>query len=151
MTSIGTRTGWPFPTAPGLGVSIEEVKAREARPERDPMITPIPTARPTEFLTPSGSSEHLRLQAPLAANPLATATGPKHDHFHIREALAKSQAAGSEAMHKLVASGGLALPGDRQNQIRASLSREKAMFSLLDDIQEMQDQIYGQIIGSAEA
>ena len=151
MTSIGTRTGWPFPTAPGLGVSIEEVRAREAKPPRDPMVSPIATTGPTEFLTPSGSSEHLRLQAPLAANPLATALGPKHDHFHIREALSKARSAGSQKMQQLVARGALALPGDRQNQIRASLSREKAMFSLLDDIQGMQDQIYGQIIGSAEA
>ena len=55
------------------------------------------------------------------------------------------------AMGDYVARGGVALPADRQNQIRASLAREQALMGLMRDIQEMQDQIYGQIIGSAEA
>ena len=151
MTSIGTRTGWPFPTAPGLGVCVEEVQAREAKPDKNPMVSPVPTTAPTEFLTPSTSSEHLRIQAPKAANPLATPTGPIHDHFHIRDAVLKAASPLSEKMVQAVSRGTVDLPVDRQKQIRASLTREKALFSLLGDLKEMQDQIYGQIIGSAEA
>ncbi|MFH1812339.1 MAG: hypothetical protein ABIJ09_26620 [Pseudomonadota bacterium] len=151
MTTIGTRTGWPFPVGTGLGVSADELKAQQAKPDRDPMLSPIPQVGPTEFLAPTTNSEQLRLQVPTAASPLATPVGPLHDHIYIRKALAKAKGDLSQQLLQFVTRGGVSLPADRQNQIRASLSREQAMFSLLDDTQKMQEQIYGMIIGSAEA
>ena len=151
MTKLGTRAQWPFPTATGLGVSAEELKVQQPKPERDPAITPIAQTGPTEFLAPTSSSEHLRLQTPVAANPLATPLGPLHDHIHIRQAIAKANSPNSRQMYEMVARNGVPLPDDRRGQIRASLARERALFSLLEDIRDMQQLIYGRIIGGAEA
>lgn len=151
MPRIGTQAHWPFPTAPGLGISAEELKVTRPTAEKDPAITPIAQTAPTEFLNPSTSSEHLRLQTPVAANPMATPTGPLHDHIQIREAAAKAASELSRSLYQMVAKNEVDLPSDRKNQIRASLAREQALFGLLKDVQEMQSFIYGRIIGSAEA
>ena len=151
MVNIGTRANWPFPTAPGLGVSVEEIKARQAQPDKDPALMPIAQTAPVEFINPSTSSEHLRLQTPVAANPLATPTGPLHDHIYIRSAFERAESDLSQRLYQLVARDGVQIPADRKSQIRASLSREQALFSLLHNVKDMQDYVYGKIIGTSEA
>lgn len=152
MPTIGRRpTSLPFPSTTGLGVTAAEIKARQPQAPTDPAIAPMPQTGPTEFLTPSGSSEHLRLRTPVAANPLATPTGPLHDHINIRQAMSKAESDLSKQLFDVVARDKVEIPANRQGQIRASLAREKAMVGLLRQIQDMQQQIYGHIIGGAEA
>jgi hypothetical protein len=151
MPNIGTRANWPFPTAPGLGVSVEELKIQQARPDKDPALMPIAQTAPVEFISPTSSSEHLRLQTPVAANPLATPTGPLHDHIYIRRAFERAESELSQRLYQLVVRDGVQLPADRKSQIRASLSREQALFSRLREVKDMQEYIYGKIVGTAEA
>src|SRR5690242_11756295 len=85
---------WPWPVSnPTLGITAEEIKVQKPNPPKDPSIQPVPELRSTEFLTPSTNSEHLRLAPPAAANPLATAVGPQHDHIMVRIALDKARGA----------------------------------------------------------
>ena len=151
MPPIKSQAQWPFPTRPGVGLYPEEVKLLQVRADKDPMVGPIPQIAPTEFISPTTSSEHLRLQIPKAANPLATPMGPLHDHMYIREARAKATSPLSKKLYNAIARDEVALAPERKSQIRASLAREQAMYTLLNDVADMQNEIYGRIIGSAEA
>jgi hypothetical protein len=147
------RTVWPWPVQNGvLGLTADEIKVQRATVSKDPAIQPIPETRATEFLAPTGNSEHLRLSPPAAANPLVTPTGPLHDHIMVRAALEKARGTAAQDLHKFLQSPEAAgLPEDRRNQMRASLAREQALMTLMRGIQEMQETIYARVIGSSEA
>ena len=146
-------TVWPWPVSnPTLGVTAEEVKVQRAQLTKDPTIQPIPEPRAVEFLNPSTSSEHLRLSPPAAANPLATAVGPLHDHFMVRSALTKAKGNTAQELHKFLQGPEAAgLPEDRKAQMKATLAREQALMILMGNVQEMQESIYARVIGSSEA
>ncbi len=136
--------------APAAGMSADEVKLHQAQKVSRPELAPIAQKAPVEFITPSTSSESLRLAVPEAANPFATPTGPRHDHMMVRKALTRSS---SDMSRQLVS--GLKTPvnvsKEDADRMRASLSREHAMLGLLEKLQKMQEQIYGRIIGQQEA
>ena len=149
----GPRTVWPWPTTnPTLGVTADEIKAAKPVANKDPQIQPIPETKALEFLNPTTSSEHLRLAPPAAANPMATATGPVHDHFKVRSALGKAKGGAAQELHKFLnAPEFQALPEQNKTQVRTSLAREQAMVTMLRGTKEMQERIYAKVIGNAEA
>lgn len=146
MAEIKRALSLPFPTTTGLGVTAEEVKLQKAAVALSVDTSPMPQVGPTEFLNPSGSSEHLRLQVPTAANPLATVTGPLHDHLQIMDALATYQSPLSRKLDAAVLDGELDLPEARKGQMRASRMRIRAMFDFADrEVIALQKQLYGLI------
>lgn len=149
----GAGKVWPWPTTNGVvGVTADEIKAQKASLVKDPTIQPIPETKATEFLNPSTSSEHLRLSPPAAANPMATPTGPVHDHFKVRSALDKAKGMAAQELHKFLnAPEFQSLPQEKQTQVKTSLAREQAMVTLLRGVQEMQESIYARVIGTSEA
>ncbi len=132
------------------GLSADEVKIHQAQKVARPEIMPIAQRGPVEFISPSTSSENLRLAVPEAANPFATPTGPRHDHMMVRKAMSRSS---SDVSRKLVSAlkDPVGIGKDDADRMRASLSREHAMLGLLDKLQKMQEHIYGRIIGQQEA
>jgi hypothetical protein len=144
---------WPWPVAnPTLGVTAEEIKVQRATGPKDPSIQPIPETRATEFLNPTTSSEHLRLSPPAAANPMATATGPMHDHFKVRAALDKARGTAAQELHNFLQGPAAAnLPEERKTQMRASLAREQGLMTLMRSVGQMQERIYAKVIGTSEA
>lgn len=144
---------WPWPVNnPTLGVTADEIKVQRPSGPKDPSIQPIPEVRATEFLNPTTGSEHLRLSPPAAANPMATPTGPVHDHFKVRAALDKAKGPVATELHNFLSSPQAAnLPEDRKAQMKATLAREQALMILMRSIQEMQETIYAKVIGTSEA
>lgn len=137
--------------APAAGMTADEVKLHQAQKVSRPEIAPIAQRAPVEFITPTTSSESLRLAVPEAANPFATPTGPRHDHMMVRKALTRSS---TDISRQLVSSLKVPPAGvakEDADRMRASLSREHAMLGLLEKLQKMQEQIYGRIIGHQEA
>jgi len=147
------RFTWVNPAGTGIGpagMTADEVKANQAAKVSRPETAPIAQRGPVEFITPSTSSETLRLAVPEAANPYATPTGPRHDHMMVRKALTRSA---SDVSRQLVSAlkDPVGVNKADADRMRASLSREHAMLGLLEKLQKMQDQIYGRIIGRSEA
>lgn len=144
------RFTWVNPAGQGIGpagITAEELKIHQPGKLQKPDVAPIAQRGPVEFITPSTSSETLRLAVPEAANPFATPTGPRHDHMMVRKALTRST---SDMSRRLVSSLKEPPPGvskEDADRMRASLSREHAMVGLLDKLQKMQDHVYGRIIG----
>jgi len=132
------------------GLTADEVKVHQAPKVSRPEVMPIAQRGPVEFIQPTTSSESLRLAVPEAANPFATPTGPRHDHFMVRKALTRSS---SDVSRRLVGAlkDPVGLSKEDADRMRASLSREHSMLGLLDKLQKMQEQIYGRIIGQQEA
>jgi hypothetical protein len=149
------RFPWMTPgggVAQGLaGMTAEEMKIHQGVEVQGPSTAPIAQRAPAEFIQPSTSSETLRLQVPTAANPYATPTGPKHDHMLVRTALERSHSTTSGELVRLLKSNPEGVDPNAVGQMRASLSREHAMLGLLQDLQEMQEHIYGRIIGGQTA
>jgi hypothetical protein len=147
------RGVWPWPVSnPTLGITAEEIKAQKPLAPKDPAIQPIPEPGAVEFLNPSTNSEHLRLAPPAAANPMATATGPAHDHFKVRSALEKSKGSTAQDLHRfLTGAETMGLSEERRTQMKTTLAREQAMVILLRGVQEMQERIYAKVIGTSEA
>jgi hypothetical protein len=148
------RFTWVNPAGQGLGpagMTADEVKANlTVRAANNPSVAPIAQKGPVEFISPTTSSESLRLAVPEAANPFATPTGPRHDHMMVRQVLART---GSEASRRLVTAlkDPVGISKDDADRMRASLSREHSMVGLLEKLQKMQDHVYGRIIGQQEA
>lgn len=148
------RFPWMTPSGGAIGpagVTADELKVHQGKDLQRPEVAPIAQRGPVEFIQPSTSSESLRLAVPVAANPFATPTGPKHDHMLVRQALARSHSSTSGELVRLLKSNPAGVDETAVGQMRASLSREHAMLGLLQTVQEMQEQIYGRIIGSQEA
>jgi len=147
------RFTWVTPSGAGIGpagMTADEVKLHQGAKVSRPETAPIAQRGPVEFITPSTSSETLRLAVPEAANPFATPTGPRHDHMMVRRALTRSSA---DVSRQLVGAlkDPVGIPKPDADRMRASLSREHAMLGLLEKLQKMQDQVYGRIIGHQEA
>jgi hypothetical protein len=147
---------FPWATPSGTGVSAGGMTAAELKvhqgvvPEKIE-AQPIAQRGPVEFIAPTTSSEQLRLAVPTAANPYATPTGPKHDHMLVRKALARSHEPVAGDLVGLLKQNPSGIGQREASQMRASLAREHAMLGLLQNMQEMQEHIYGRIIGSQEA
>ena len=133
------------------GMSVDEVKIQQGKAPLRPEIAPIAKRGPVEFLQPTTSSDSLRLAVPAAANPFTTPTGPKHDHMMVRQALSRSHSETSRALVSALKGNPPGIGGEEVGRMKSSLTREHAMLTLLQDVQEMQEMIYGQIIGSQEA
>lgn len=135
-----------------VGMSADEVKLQQGLVAKNtPATSPIAQRGPVEFLQPTTSSDSLRLAVPSAANPYATPTGPKHDHMMVRQALGRSHSDTSRALVSALKAEPAGIRGEEVGRMKSSLSREHAMLTLLQDVQEMQEMIYGMIIGSQEA
>lgn len=132
-------------------MTADELKIHQGKTALTPESQPIATRGPVEFIAPTTSSDHLRLAVPVAANPYATPTGPRHDHMMVRQALTRSHAPVSKELMGKLKQNPPGIDDNAVGQMRASLSREHAMLGLLQNLQEMQEQIYGRIIGSQEA
>jgi hypothetical protein len=149
------RFTWVSPSGVGVaptgGMTVDEVKLNQGQKVLRPDLAPIPTRAPVEFISPTTSSETLRLAVPDAANPYATPTGPRHDHMMIRKALTRSATATSKALLGALKTPSGNLPKEAVDQMRASLSREHAMLVLLEKQQKMQEDIYSRIIGRQDA
>lgn len=148
------RFPWMTPAGGAIGpagLTSEEVKINQGQETTTPDVAPIAQRGPVEFIQPSTSSDQLRLAVPTAANPFATPTGPRHDYMMVRTALARTRHDSSRALVGLLKDPPAGLASESVERMRASLSREHAMLALLQNLQEMQEQIYGRIIGGQEA
>lgn len=146
------RFTWVNPAGQGIGpagMTADEVKANQNVKASNPSTMPIAQRGPVEFISPTTSSESLRLAVPAAANPFATPTGPRHDHMMVRQVLGRTS---SEASRRLVTAlkDPVGISKDDADRMRASLSREHSMVGLLEKLQKMQDHVYGRIIGQQE-
>jgi hypothetical protein len=151
-----TRFPWVTPSGGAVvdgGLTADEVKVHQGQAPATVESQPIAQRAPMEFIAPARSSDHLRLAVPEAANPFATPTGPRHDHMMVRTALQRSHTDTSKQLVGMLREPpkGLKIASDSVERMRASLAREHAMLGLLENLQEMQDQVYGRIIGSQEA
>jgi len=147
------RFTWVNPAGQGIGpagMTADEVKANQNVKASNPSTMPIAQRGPVEFISPTTSSESLRLAVPEAANPFATPTGPRHDHMMVRQVLGRTS---SDVSRRLVSAlkDPVGISKDDADRMRASLSREHSMVGLLEKLQKMQDQVYGRIIGQQEA
>lgn len=143
-----TPSGVPVPDS---GMSADEVKIHQGPAGAAMDVQPMAQRGPVEFIAPTQSSDHLRLAVPEAANPFATPTGPRHDHMMVRSALQRSHTDTSKQLVGLLRDPPGGLKPDSVERMRASLAREHAMLGLLQKLQEMQDYVYGRIIGNADA
>ena len=145
---------WVTPSGTGVqstGMTAAELKIHQGIKPEGMEAQPIAQRGPVEFIAPTTSSEQLRLAVPAAANPYATPTGPKHDHMLVRQALSRSHDPVSGELVSLLKQNPDGIGQREASQMRASLAREHAMLGLLQKLQEMQEQVYGRIIGSQEA
>jgi len=147
------RFAWVNPAGTAIGpagITADELKIHQGVKVERPDVMPIAQRGPVEFISPSTSSETLRLAVPEAANPSATPTGPRHDHMMVRKALTRSS---TDVSRRLVSAlkDPVGVSKEDADRMRASLSREHSMLGLLEKLQKMQEQIYGRIIGQQEA
>jgi hypothetical protein len=145
------RFPWVTPSGGPLGpagITAEELKIHQGQKISKVDIAPIAQRGPVEFISPSTSSEFLRLAVPEAANPYATPTGPRHDHMMIRRVLQRAGNDTSKALTNALKTPPTGIRPEDADKMRASASREHSMLQLLKNLQEMQEQIYGRIIGT---
>lgn len=144
------RFPWVSPSGGAIGpagMTADELKVHQGNKIERGEVAPIAQRGPVEFIQPSTSSEFLRLAVPEAANPFATPTGPRHDHMMIRKALQRAGADISKALTNALKTPVGVKPEDA-DRMRASATREHNMLQLLKNVQEMQEMIYGRIIGN---
>jgi len=144
------RFPWVSPSGGAIGpagITADELKVGQPVKIAKGDVTPIAQRGPVEFIQPSTSSESLRLAVPEAANPFATPTGPRHDHMMIRRALQRAAGDTAKALTNALKMPAGVKPEDA-DRMRASATREHNMLQLLKHLQEMQEQIYGRIIGT---
>jgi len=148
------RFPWATPAGQSIGpagLTSEEVKINQGVAVSTPDVAPIAQRGPVEFISPSGSSENLRLAVPAAANPFATPTGPKHDHMLIRNALGRSKSDTTKTLMGLLRDPASNLDKKDVGRMRAWVAREHEMLGVLKDLQEMQRDVYGRLIGNQSA
>jgi hypothetical protein len=148
------RFPWMTPAGGAIGpagLTVDEVKVHQGKAPKGAVIQPLAERGPVQLIAPTTSSEQLRLAVPEAANPFATPTGPRHDHMMVRSALLRAGTATSGELVRLLKGNPAGVDDAAVGQMRASLAREHAMCSLLQRLQEMQEHIYGRIIGHQEA
>lgn len=148
------RFPWVTPSGGAIGpagMTADELKVHQAIMKAKPgEVQPIAQRGPVEFISPSTSSEFLRLAVPEAANPYATPTGPRHDHMLIRKALQRVGTDISKALTNALKAPPPGVKPEDADRMRASATREHNMLQLLKSLQEMQEQIYGRIIGTQQ-
>lgn len=147
------RFPWVTPSGGALGpagITAEELKISQGVKVSKADTMPIAQRGPVEFISPSTSSEVLRLAVPEAANPYATPTGPRHDHMMIRRALQRAGGDMSKALTNALKAPPSNVKPEDAARMRASATREHNMLQLLKSLQEMQEQIYGRIIGNQQ-
>jgi len=148
------RFPWASPSGAPVGpagVTKEELQISQVRGEGGPEVRPIAQKGPVEFISPSTSSDTLRLAVPEAANPYATPVGPRHDHMMVRTALGRSRSEVSRALIDTLKGDVPGVNSEATKWMRASLSSEHKMYVVLQDLQEMQDHIYGYLAGNQSA
>lgn len=142
-----TPSGGPIGPA---GMTADELKVHQGIKVSKADASPIAQRGPVEFISPTTSSEFLRLAVPEAANPYATPTGPRHDHMMIRKALHRGSTDISKALTQALKQPPSGVKPEDADRMRASVMREHHMLQLLKTLQEMQEQIYGRIIGTQQ-
>jgi hypothetical protein len=148
------RFPWVSPSGGAIGpagITAEELKVHQGIVKvGKEEVAPIAQRGPVEFISPTTSSEFLRLAVPEAANPFATPTGPRHDHMMIRKALQRASGDISKALTNALKAPPPSVKPEDADRMRASATREHNMLQLLKNLQEMQEQIYGRIIGTQQ-
>jgi hypothetical protein len=140
-----TPSGGPIGPA---GMTADELKIHQGQKLTKVETAPIAQKGPVEFISPTTSSEFLRLAVPEAANPFATPTGPRHDHMMIRRVLQRASNDISKALTNALKNPPGNVKPEDADRMRASAAREYSMLQLLKPLLEWQDQIYGRIIGT---
>ena len=133
-----------------VGVTAEEMKVRTGAGLPAPEVGPIAQAGPMEFINPSRSSDGLRLAVPSTENPFTTPMGPKHDYILVASAINRSRSNRAADLVKMLQDPPGGFKDEVVTQMRASLARENNMMQLLDQVQDMQQEVYGRILGSQE-
>lgn len=147
------RFAWVNPSGSAIGpagMSADEVKVFQggaAQKLGALSQQPIAQRGPVEFISPTTSSETLRLAVPEAANPYATPTGPKHDHMMIRRALSRANSDVTRTLLSLLKSPPPSIKPEDADRMRASMARVHSMEALLKPLLEWQDMIYAKVIG----
>jgi hypothetical protein len=139
------------PVATSGGMTADEVKLNLGQKVSRPDLAPIAARAPVEFISPTSSSENLRLAVPAAANPYATPTGPKHDHMMIRKTLTRSGGEVAKQLLGILKAPPATLAKESVDNMKNSLTREHAMLALLDKHNKLQEMVYSRIIGRQEA
>lgn len=152
MTDINSK--WPWPgNVGGLGTFPEEVKALQKRVERNPDASPMPEVAPTKLLTPTQSSDNLRMGDPAEAaarNRDASAT-PALNHVVFRRVLMRSRRKGMLRFTDAVDAEDLEeLPSSRRDQMRSMLAREGAMLEILDRYNALAESVYMRLLSESK-
>ena len=151
--SMRVREKWPFPVniSGEIGTTAEEVKALNKGLEKNPYASPMPEAAPVNFLAPVRSSEDLRFgeqEVPLAASDGRTAT---LTHVVLRRVLSKARRKGAVLFDEAVEAKGFpGLPEGRHAQMKALLSRERAMLDMLDKYNGLAEDVYMRLLATAK-
>ena len=133
-----------------IGVTADEMKVRTGQELPAPSVGPIAQSGPMEFINPSRTSDGLRLAVPTAHDPFTTPTGPKHDYVLVQSAINRSRSNRSADLLKMLQEPPGGLKEEVVTQMRASLARENNMMKLLGEVQTMQEEVYGRILGGQE-
>ena len=133
-----------------VGVTAEEMKVQTGAGLPPPEVGPIAQSGPMEFINPTRSSDGLRLAVPMAQDPFTTPTGPQHDYILVQSAINRSRSNRSADLLKMLQEPPAGFKDEVITQMRASLARENNMMKLLGQVQTMQEEVYGRILGGQE-
>lgn len=144
---------WPWPSDVGLrGTYNEEIKQLQ-KLEKNPDASPVPALAPSNFISPSRTSEDLRVgdpELPLVRDdpesPQLTLT-----HIVLRRLLLKRRRKGWKLFQEAVQDEPLGnLPEGRRKQMQSMLNRERAMLEKLAHYNGLAEDVYARLLSEAK-
>jgi hypothetical protein len=126
---------WPWPSnVREKIVDRAQLDRNKKKKAGDPKNPPLASSALLEFMGPGHSSEELRLPAP--PNPALSNPSPQaeSDLPVVGELMQKAAGAPAEALGRAMSR--LQVPADRQERLKALLSRESAMLGIMERLSE---------------
>jgi hypothetical protein len=145
------RDKWPWPTNIGtLGTYPEEIKQLQ-KTEKNPDAAPMPDVAPVRLLSPTQSSDNLRMGEPAVPVTLIEGLTSTLTHVVLRRVLSKARRRGAVLFDEAVDGGSFDdLPGGRHDQMKKNVARERALFDLLDRYNALAEDVYTRLLATAK-
>ncbi len=150
------RSKWPWPRdAALLGTHPEEVKALRQRIEKNPAASPMPDLAPARLLSPSRTSDSLRMGGPVTAD----VDDVEHEigarllqHVVFRRILTKARRRAAVAFDEAVDSEPIDgdAPSGRREQMKAMIARERAMLEIFDRYNALAEDVYMRLLATSK-
>lgn len=149
------RSKWPWPRdAALLGTHPEEVKALRQRIEKNPAASPMPDLAPARLLSPSRTSDSLRMGGPSVADVDGgpDALGGTLTHVVFRRILTKARRRAAVAFDEAVDSEPIDgdAPSGRREQMKAMIARERAMLEIFDRYNALAEDVYMRLLATSK-